>query len=581
MATDAQAPNPPRLAADRARRLWLARLSSGWKEPVYVATTANVTLSNVQTIDGVAVPDGARVLVKDQTAGAENGIYVASYGTWLRALDADHADKLGAATKVAVQRGTTNGGTTWRLTTTAAITLGTTALTWAADGGSGGTLAGDVTGAIGSNSIAARAVTYAKMQAVSATARILGRTSSGAGDIEELTAAQTKALLAITSTDLSDFNTAVRSNRLDQMAAPTATVSMGAQFVSNVFAPFFGTDAANKNYVDSTTAAAVAAALTTAFDFKALVRAATTANITLSGAQTIDGVSVVAGDRVLVKNQSTGANNGIYVAAAGAWARASDADASAEVTAGLSVPVTEGTVNGGRVWMLSTPDPITLGTTALTFTRVDTGDLQAASNLSDLLSVSTARTNLGLGTLALASTIVSADITDGTIVNADLADMTTKTYKGRTTAGTGVPEDVSAATLATDLASQSAFSGTYATIAGAVATSNGGKEVISTQATATGATTVNMANGNVHKLTLTGAVTLTFSGATNGSGCSMTLYIAQDATGGRTITWPTVKWAGGVAPVISTAANAIDIYTFFTMDGGTTWFGNQAGKGYA
>lgn len=61
----------------------------------------------------------------------------------------------------------------------------------------------------------------------------------------------------------------------------------------------------------------------------------------------------------------------------------------------------------------------------------------------------------------------------------------------------------------------------------------------------------------------------------------MTLYIAQDATGGRTITWPTVKWAGGVAPVISTAANAIDIYTFFTMDGGTTWFGNQAGKGYA
>lgn len=113
-----------------------------------------------------------------------------------------------------------------------------------------------------------------------------------------------------------------------------------------------------------------------------------------------------------------------------------------------------------------------------------------------------------------------------------------------------------------------------------VTKTGGGVETIST-ATATGATTVNLTNGNVHKLTLTGAVTLTFSGATNGSGCSMTLYIAQDATGGRTITWPTVKWAGGVAPVISTAANAIDIYTFFTMDGGTTWFGNQAGRGYA
>ena len=124
-------------------------------------------------------------------------------------------------------------------------------------------------------------------------------------------------------------------------------------------------------------------------------------------------------------------------------------------------------------------------------------------------------------------------------------------------------------------------SGTYATLAGAVATSNGGKEIISTQATATGATTVNMANGNVHKLTLTGNVTLTFSGATNGVGCSMTVYIAQDGTGSRTITWPTIKWAGGVAPTASTAASAIDIYTFFTMDGGTTWFGNQAGKGYA
>ena len=144
MATDAQAPNPPRLAADRARRLWLARLASGWKEPVYVATTANVTLSNVQTIDGVAVPDGARVLVKDQTAGAENGIYEAKYGTWLRTSDADHADKLGTATKVPVQRGTVNGGTTWRLQTTNVV-LGTTAQTWTADGSSGGGTAATTT----------------------------------------------------------------------------------------------------------------------------------------------------------------------------------------------------------------------------------------------------------------------------------------------------------------------------------------------------------------------------------------------------------------------------------------------------
>src|SRR5262245_40188698 len=74
-------------------------------------------------------------------------------------------------------------------------------------------------------------------------------------------------------------------------------------------------------------------------DFKDSVRAATTANITLSGAQTIDGVSAIAGDRVLVKDQTTGSQNGIYVVASGSWTRATDFDTSGEVTAGCVVPV--------------------------------------------------------------------------------------------------------------------------------------------------------------------------------------------------------------------------------------------------
>lgn len=157
---------------------------------------------------------------------------------------------------------------------------------------------------------------------------------------------------------------------------------------------------ADRAYTD----AQIAAFLSTAFDFKASVRAATTADITLSGAQTIDGVAVVAGDRVLVKNQATGAQNGLYVAAAGAWSRSTDADANAEVTAGLSVPVEEGTVNGGRVFLLTTANPITIGTTALSFSLVDAGDLRAANNLSDLTSASSARSNLGLGSAAQSGT---------------------------------------------------------------------------------------------------------------------------------------------------------------------------------
>lgn len=102
------------------------------------------------------------------------------------------------------------------------------------------------------------------------------------------------------------------------------------------------------------------------------VRAATTANITLSGEQTIDGVAVVAGDRVLVKNQSTGSANGIYVVAAGAWTRANDFDQSSEVL-GASVFVSEGTTEGNTQWFMTTDDPITIGTTALTWAKVGGG----------------------------------------------------------------------------------------------------------------------------------------------------------------------------------------------------------------
>jgi phage-related tail fiber protein len=102
-------------------------------------------------------------------------------------------------------------------------------------------------------------------------------------------------------------------------------------------------------------------------DFKDSVDCATTANITLSGEQTIDGVATAA-SRVLVKDQTTGSQNGLYLTAAGAWSRTTDADLSAEVTSGVQVYVEGGTVNGGQTFVLVTGDPITLDTTALTFT---------------------------------------------------------------------------------------------------------------------------------------------------------------------------------------------------------------------
>ena len=108
-------------------------------------------------------------------------------------------------------------------------------------------------------------------------------------------------------------------------------------------------------------------------DYKASVRVATTANIALTGEQTIDDVAVVAGDRVLVMAQTAGAENGIYVAATGAWARAEDANGAGDLTSGVLVPVESGTVNADTVWMLTTDGAITIGTTALTWT-IKSGD---------------------------------------------------------------------------------------------------------------------------------------------------------------------------------------------------------------
>lgn len=102
-------------------------------------------------------------------------------------------------------------------------------------------------------------------------------------------------------------------------------------------------------------------------DSKQSVRVATTAAIALAGLQTIDGVVLVAGDRVLVKDQATGAENGIYVAAAGAWARATDADSGTKLNAGALVPVEAGTVNADTIWMLKTDGAIIVGATPISF----------------------------------------------------------------------------------------------------------------------------------------------------------------------------------------------------------------------
>ena len=119
----------------------------------------------------------------------------------------------------------------------------------------------------------------------------------------------------------------------------------------------------SKEYVD---------AVKVGLDFKDSVRVASTANVTVSGpGAAIDGITLSSNDRVLLKNQSTGSENGIYVfnGAASALTRATDADANAEVTAGMFVFVEEGTVNADAGFVLTTDGTITVGSTSLSFTQ--------------------------------------------------------------------------------------------------------------------------------------------------------------------------------------------------------------------
>lgn len=127
------------------------------------------------------------------------------------------------------------------------------------------------------------------------------------------------------------------------------------------------------------------------------VRVASTANVTVSGpGSTIDGVTMVNGDRVLLKNQTTGGENGIYTwtGAATAMTRTTDADAAADLHYGFLVYVREGTVNAGTYWAYTTSTAVTLGTTTLTFVQASSAGFgtPGASAFGDTVSAGSATT---------------------------------------------------------------------------------------------------------------------------------------------------------------------------------------------
>lgn len=157
----------------------------------------------------------------------------------------------------------------------------------------------------------------------------------------------------------------VTTTRLDQVASPTAPVALNAQKITGLADGTAATDAVTKQQLDAVIAG---------IDTKASVRVATTANGTLATAfangQTVDGVALATGDRILLKNQTAPAENGIYtVNASGAPTRATDMDAWGEVPGAL-VAVEVGTANADSVYLSTADQGGTLGTTGITWTKI-------------------------------------------------------------------------------------------------------------------------------------------------------------------------------------------------------------------
>jgi len=312
------------------------------------------------------------------------------------------------------------------------------------------------------------------------------------------------------------------------VSATAAAASAAAALVSETNAAASETNAStsetNAASSETTASSAAATAVAAAAGIKRKDNCinATTANVTLSGEQTIDGV-LTATSRILVKDQTAPAENGIYVTASGAWARSTDLDDWAEVP-NATVAVEQGTLNADKNFQVISDSGGTIGVTAMTWVAVGGGDLVSSNNLSDVSSAPTALSNLGI------------DGSSGNIATGDIADnaVTPPKVSGTVNAQTGTTYTL----VLTD-----AFKTVTCSNAAAVTLT------VPTNASVAFGTgdRVDLVGIGTGLLTVTGDTGVTVNGVSAGSGTFTAQYSAASLLKTATDTWLLIGDHGGVA----------------------------------